>query len=280
MTMIQSSQKRAVFWGAALASWVWAGAQGQSGLARAESPKFASEMAVLFAAEGRGPRLLKTFRPEDLRVFKQQTRKERTAASEDLFHWRGVLLSDVIDAAMQDMTVEERATVDLVVLGASDTAKVEIPRGFANKYPVLLAYERDGRRLDQEGPFWSVVPFSLNQLQRRTASQRGIQDELLPIEKYSLPAIRKIELTNYRNRYHSSLFLSRRTDPLMVRGEKRYVQTCLGCHALGGLPPAAALSEQMATPTFVRSKHEAVRGMPQLGDVEVKALRSYLKAIQ
>ncbi len=240
------------------------------------------EMAVLFAAEGRGPRLLKVFRPEDLRVFKQQTRKERTATSQDLFQWRGVLLSDVIDAAMKDMTVEERATVDLVVLGdsGSEAAKVEIPRGFANKYPVLLAYERDGKKLEKEGPFWSVVPFSLNQLQRKTASSKGIQDELLPIEKYSLPGIQKIELTNYRNRYHSSLFLSRRTDPLTVRGEKRYVQTCLGCHALNGLPPAAALSEKMATPTFVRAKHESVRGMPLLGDVEVKALRSYLKAIQ
>ena len=239
-------------------------------------PTFATDsIEITFTAEGKSTQVLKVFQVKDLKGLKHQSRTERTPAAPEMHQWRGVLLSDVIEDAMQALTVEERSTVDLLVLGN----QIEMPRGFANKYPVLLAYEKNGQRLADKGPFSTIVPLSLSAMTRRALS-KGIHDELLPIEKYFVPGITKIELTNYRNRYQSSLFLSRRTDPLTVRGEKRYVQTCLGCHAHQQMPPAAALSQQMEVPTYVRSKHEAVSGMPKFSDVEMKALKSYLKAIQ
>lgn len=260
----------------AAAGWVLvSGGVSPQALAKAKSEQVpAAVLEIVYNQNGKTASI-KAFTLADLRRLNAVSRQEKDPADQKVSHWKGVLLSEVIEEAMKGLTVEQRATVDLLVLAGD----VEMPRGFANKYPVLLAFEQNGQAISEQGPFFSVVPWSASAAAGK-GGKKNIHSELLPIEKFFVPKLKRIELTNYRNRYQSDLFLLRRTDPLTVRGEKRYVQTCLGCHAQNRMLPAGQLSNELEKPHFVALKHGAVKGMPILGDVEVKALRSYLKAIQ
>ena len=111
-------------------------------------------------------------------------------------------------------------------------------------------------------------------------SKSKIQSENLPIESYFLGDLTHIELSNYRERY-GSVFLKRRTDPLAMRGEKLFVQNCVGCHADGGKPGLAELSGELQARRLVSDGHPAqVKGVPKLGERDRKALVNYLDAFR
>lgn len=191
--------------------------------------------------------------------------QEKDPVSGQVVTWQGFLLSGLIDQALSQLTLEQRASVDLVILKGKDGTTVRVPRAFITQYPVVLALKRSGEELGDRGPVISVVPW--------TSSKKAAL-EALPLEKFFVPGVETIVLTNGKILFGEYL-LRKRSDPRAVRGEKLYVQTCMGCHAPGTLKRASSL-ENIQTPEF----HRSVKGMPQFGDPERRALVTYFRAAE
>ena len=214
---------------------------------------------------------LKSWTLNELFQFKKAESRERDPISGKLVKWKGVLLSLLLEKVLGDLTPENRAQVDLVVLKGEAGTRALIPRAMITKYPVMLALQTqtpDSAVADpaaqSRGPVYSVVPWS---------TRPKILDEGLPLENYFVPHLAKIEFTSYKDRF-SPLFLKRRTDPSAMRGEKLFVQNCVGCHAegdtkvykFGQIGPATA------------AEHPAMKAALRLSDKDKKSLVSYLNA--
>src|SRR5262249_22116983 len=92
-------------------------------------------------------------------------------------------------------------------------------------------------------------------------------------ERYFVPSLTRVELTNYRNLY-SAYFLARRTDPSAVRGEKIFVQNCLGCHALAQVPQIVT-TDPANRVVATQGEHATVKGTSKLIGRDWRALMSY-----
>jgi mono/diheme cytochrome c family protein len=150
--------------------------------------------------------------------------------------------------------------VDLVIIKSTSGGQVLLPRSVVTKYPVLLAL--------QDGKTSLVLPWT---------SKPKIMQEGLPVESYFIGDVSRVELSNYRDRF-GSVFLRRRTDPLAMRGEKIFVQNCIGCHA-GAQPPSIVdVSGETQSRRLASSGHPQVKGIPKLNDRDRKALVNYLDA--
>ena len=127
---------------------------------------------------------------------------------------------------MEDLPLDKKAQVDLVILKSEHGQPAQIPRALMTKYPLFLAYRWDSSESEKlgRGPLVSIIPWS---------SKPKIQSEEVPLESYFISQVTEIELTSYRDRF-SPLILKRRTDPAAMRGEKLFVQNCVGCRALTG----------------------------------------------
>lgn len=212
---------------------------------------------------------IKAWSLNDLSGLKKVSTQERDPMTGKLSQWNGVLLSQVVDHAMQTMPAERKAQVDLVVLKNTAGGQAFIPRALIVKYPMLLALQRDQKSLGDLGPVYSVVPWT---------SKTKIQQEGVPLEKFFLPQVTQVELTNYRERY-SGLYLKRRTDPAAMRGEKLFVQQCVTCHADRQNPTILELASGEKTREVASAgKHPEVKGTPSLTDKDKRSLKSYLEA--
>ena len=64
-----------------------------------------------------------------------------------------------------------------------------------------------------------------------------------------------------------TIYLTKRNEPLAMRGEKLFVQGCLSCHSSQeGIAKAQSWSGQ----------HPAIKGAPSLDERDQRALRAYL----
>ena len=61
-------------------------------------------------------------------------------------------------------------------------------------------------------------------------SQPKIRQETLPLAQYEKKGIQQIILTRLEAIVSADVFLRDRADPLALRGEKRFLQSCVGCH--------------------------------------------------
>lgn len=210
---------------------------------------------------------LKSWSVAELMQLKKAQSRERELDSGQLVRWKGTLLSHWIEKALSDLKPEEKAQVDLVVLKATNGTQTVIPRYLITKYPLMLAYEREGMPLSVDGGLATVViPWT---------SRAKIADEGLPLSTYFIRNVSKIELTSYGSRY-SGLYLKRRTDPLAIRGEKLFLQNCISCHATGKAP---SLTDGKSTRTLASaSEHPKAESAPKLNERDVRALKSYLEA--
>ena len=202
---------------------------------------------------------LKNWSLAELRTLRQISCQEKDPQSLKICSWKGVSLSALVDGALKDLSAEERAHVDLVILRNEKGDQALIPRAFVVKYSILLATERDKKNLGTLGPLYSVAPWTSNS---------KIKQEGMFLEALFISNVDHIELTNYKERY-SGLYLKRRTDPAAMKGEKLFVQNCLGCHATGTSPSGRALAS---------TGHPAVKGLPQLEAKDIRPLASYLDA--
>lgn len=183
--------------------------------------------------------------------LKKVTTREKDLESGKMTKWDGALLLTLVEKALEKLPVENRAQVDLVILKGKGGHSASIPRALLSKYPLMVAYQADGQNLDaKKGPLYSIVPWT---------SKPKIKNEELPLESFSIPQMMEIELANYREKY-SSLFLKRRTDPSAMRGEKLFVQNCVGCHSMGRGPAMARIVEESFSKKFIIQGHPVLGG--------------------
>jgi hypothetical protein len=233
---------------------------------------FAEDSALSVTIESAGTsRELKGWDLEALGKLPQRTKREKGVDGQ-LSRWRGPLLSTVIDDAMSSLTAEQRATVDLVVLKNSQGEKAMVPRSFVQRLSPVLALSRNGRALGPQGPIYSVPPW--------TTEASSVEKEDLPVRTFFVAGVSEIVLTNYHARF-SAYFLKRKTDPLAMRGEKIFVQSCTGCHAVGHGPGLADL----VAPAFIQKsrglasgRHPTIQGVPPMSSRDHRALGSYFDA--
>ncbi|MCM2323444.1 MAG: cytochrome c [Oligoflexia bacterium] len=207
-----------------------------------------------------GTQSLRSWTPAELKTFRLSQAQEKDKTGKTL-KWEGILLSRLVDAALEKLTVEQKAQVDLLVLKNGEGGQAIIPRHVVEKYPLLVAHRKSGKELDSATV---VVPVS-------TAPK--IQDEGLPLGTYGLAGLSHVELTSYPLRY-SSLFLKRRTDPAAIRGEKMFVRNCIACHSGG----PTSLSSNTEARSLASAGHSRIGDVPQLSERDVRALVSYLEA--
>jgi hypothetical protein len=221
---------------------------------------------------------LKTWTLKDLRdtaQFKRHASQERDPLTGKLTRWEGVLLSQLVEKVLNDLPVESRARVDLVVLKGSQGERAQIPRALISKYPIFLALQGDSVSLGNRstahdrGPIFSVVPWS---------SKPKILSEDLPLENYFVSRLNRIELTSYKDQY-SSLFLKRRTDPFAMRGEKLFVQNCVSCHALEQGPGFSGMTQnEQKEKQFTAAGHPSVKVTQKLTERDRRSIMRYLNA--
>lgn len=197
---------------------------------------------------------IQSFTTEQLGKMKKTTTTELDPTTGKKARFEGVLLSEIIDRALNGISNERKAQIDLVILKDAKGASALIPRSFIVKYPMLLALSEDHKPL---GIIRSIVPWT---------SKSKSRTEGLPLETYFLTDVTSVELANYHQRY-GNVFLKRRTDPLAMRGEKIFVQACLACHDS---------SEGTAKARNWVGNHPQITGIPKLDERDVRALHSYL----
>lgn len=217
------------------------------------------------AGEGAESRALKTWSLADLRGMKQQGSREKDPRSGKMFDYKGVVLSDLVDQALEALpSIPDRSRIDLVILKNAKGERAFVPRAFAIKHPMIIAHSRDGK--PAEGGLQSVVPWS---------SRTKVLGEPVPLEKFFLSNVSEIELASYGERY-GQFRLKRRTDPLVMRGEKLFFQSCVNCHAAGTGPAIHAVASEAAGRRLASDGHPTVKGAPRLEGRERQAISAYL----
>lgn len=204
-----------------------------------------------------GVRELKSWTLKEINQLKSTTYQE----------WKGVLLAPLMDQALIGLSIEERAQIDLVILKNSMGAQIQFPRAFTTKYPVLLAYQKQGKPLNSAEVLQSLI---LN------PSHAKATRENLPLESFFLKGLHSIEFSNYREKY-SGVFLKLRTDPLALRGEKIFLQNCLACHS-GGFVGRRVSEVRQASPDLLLKNHQKVKWTPAFKPRDWRSLEVYFQA--
>ena len=198
--------------------------------------------------------LIKAFAPEELKKLKRSGSVEADPLTGKKAKFEGILLSDVIDQALNGAANDRKALIDLVILKNAHGATALIPRSLIVKYPVILANSQDHKKL---AGLRSVIPWT---------SRPKARTEGLPLETYFVDDVNEVQLANYRERY-GDVFLKRRTEPLAMRGEKLFIQSCLSCH---DSTPGSSKARNWV------GQHPTINGAPKLDERDQRALRSYL----
>ncbi len=211
---------------------------------------------------------LKYWTLETLSHWKQSSNQEQEPGTRKRVHWQGVLLSEFMDHALEGLTADQKAQIDLVILKDQKGIRALIPRFFIVKYPILLALKKNRQELGLEGPLYSRVSGLLHS---------KVHQENLPVEFFSVPGLVEVEFSNYREKL-GDIFLKRRTDPAAVRGEKIFVQNCASCHAVGHGPSLAEISRLnggQGGRILASMSHPEIKGSPQLSPRDWRSLESY-----
>ncbi|MCM2279625.1 MAG: cytochrome c [Oligoflexia bacterium] len=210
-------------------------------------------------------RSLKSWPELELLRLKSRAVQEQDPITGKISKWNGIPLSRLIDEALEKLTVEQKAQIDLVVFRNAEGGQALVPRYVISRYPLILGTHRQGSRI--EGGLTVVVPLT---------SAPKIQSEGLPLGTYALDKLTLIELTSYSNRF-SGLFLKRRTDPAAIRGETMFVRNCISCHSETRGKPLPPVVEARSLASL---GHPAATGVPRLSERDARALASYLEAFR
>ncbi len=224
----------------------------------------------------------------DLMRLKRVMAREKDPETGRWVHWEGVLLSYLLDLALENLPVERRAQVDLVLLKSRSGQTAFIPRALIGKYPLMLALpvaqSEEGGPQGENGTqstalLHSVVPWS---------SKPKILTEELPLESFYISDVTRVELTSYQDRF-SSFFLKRRTDPSAIRGEKIFVQNCVCCHglrqsapssweSLGSLASFSKMKGDQAVRSLSSQRHPRGSFIVSLNERDRRSIVRYLEA--
>lgn len=232
----------------------------------AEEPRSDKELQIYWRQDDKIS-LLKNWRVEELSNWKSVPKTERDPRTKSLAKWEGIELDKLVDVALIDLNVNQKARVDLIILKDKNGEEVFVPRAFTRKHSVILALNRNGESLNDQGPLYSIAPWN---------SDPAVQKEIYPVQKYFVPAIREIMLTSYRERFKPS-YLKRRTNPFALRGERLFVRNCMSCHNTKDIPSFNDLAKRMAKPDYLQQSHQALSEMPMLGVKDQESVMSYIQ---
>ena len=239
--------------------------------AQAAQPTFLSLVWSASHSLSEQERVLRDWSITELAHHAMKTTAERDPITGSKTTWKGILLSKLVEEAIDKLPLEDRAQFDLVILKGHLGETAFIPRALITKYPFLLAVWTGGAEKSlgfERGPIYSIVPWT---------SRPKILNEDLPLENFFVPKIVKIELANYGIRY-GSLFLKRRTDPSAIRGEKIFVQSCTGCHAVKKSSGFLDIAMEEKTKRYFMGHHPTLKGVVMLSEKSRKSITRYLEA--
>ena len=222
----------------------------------------------LTPGSGAGDRVLKKWSIDELSHQPMLTSTEEDPLTHQKSTWRGLLLAKLVVDAVEQLSPEDKSQFDLVILRGNAGETAYIPRAFIAKYRFFLAVLPMKKGADLRGPLYSVVPWTSNP---------KILTEDLPLESFFVPNVKRIELTNYVAQY-GALFLKRRTDPSAIRGEKIFVQSCTGCHALKQGSSFIDVAAEERANRYFAGNHPAVKGVVKLSEKSRKSISRYLNA--
>lgn len=220
---------------------------------------------------GSSERVLKTWTYSELEKLKRVSQKEIDPLTNEMAEWSGLDFNQVFEVATASLSIQDRAIIDLVILKNDLTKRADIPRFFLTRFSMLLALKKNGNPLGGRGPIYSIVNWS---------SKPQVFDETLPLQTYFVPAVSTIVLTSYKDQYKGELFTQERSDPLLVRGQKRFFQACMSCHRWNKVPEADRLIRAMDQPEFFSALHTTVKGVPQFNNLDQQGLRRYFFSFQ
>lgn len=223
---------------------------------------------------GTTPQVLKTFTPEELDRKKAGvlTEIDPTAkGGKESAKFAGPSLSALVEETTKSLTAADRSTTDLVVLKTRAGKEVLMPKAFLVKYPsIQLALKKNGQPLGPEAPR-VVLP---------ATSNSKIKSEGVLLDPLFVSELSEITLTSYEKRFGAFL-LKRRTDPAAMRGEKLFLQNCVGCHS----QPAAVMTSLASAEKVEKvasGQHPDVAGAhdfkPIFDKKSIRSLSSYLEA--
>lgn len=225
----------------------------------------AKELVLSLELGGATQELGQWSRKELEKNFKHQGNSEQAPDSGKTERWTGILLQNLIDQGLGSLPPEAKAEVDLVILKNGAGVQAFIPRAVITKYPLLVAFQKNRAALKN---LQTIVPWN---------SKPKVLEESLPLSRYFVNGLTRIELANYKEKY-GTLLLKRRTDPSAMRGEKLFVQNCVGCHDAGQGPAISEFRNQGRVRSLASTGHPSVKGNPKLSERDQRAVLNYLEA--
>jgi hypothetical protein len=225
-----------------------------------------SRFSIFLKRSSGEPVLLKSWTLSELRALKQVSSSERDPDSGQSVLWKGPLVSTLIDGAIEKLSVEERAALDLIsVQGSAGAGSAEafFPRAYAQRYTVRLAILGTGA----EATTRLVFPWT---------SQSQILKESAPLAQLFVKKPTALILENMKQRF-SPWYLARRSDPAALRGERTFLQNCILCH---GGDQARFLRPEVSA-RILSEPHPQVTPKVQVSDArEKRAIASYLDLLR
>ena len=133
-------------------------------------------------------------------------------------------------------------------------------------------------------PFIYAQKDSLN-LGEQLVKKPKIKKEILPLASYEVDGVQKIVLTNYRSFYSSEYFVRSGGNPILARGQKRFIQACLGCHSSSTAEFVSKAQSLGATQKNSESRelasisHPTSEGLPVFDFLDQAALGAYIERL-
>lgn len=255
----------------------------------AGTAKAGMEVVRFFYSVSEQVRDLRAFTVGELEKLKPSWVNEKDPLSGKTGRWRGHAIHLLVDEVIKALPPEEKAKVDLLILKARDGKESLIPRAFTVRHPYYLVFGTPKAPIpDGLGPFFSLLPLK--------SLQAGLEKDGLPTERFLLHQIEQVELANMKDRF-GMLTLQKRSDPVAVRGEKVFLNSCLTCHGVDNSAGVSASGSAFAQRILkaesaaekqggdrllasqnVIAQHPSVSGFPKLQEAETRAIGSYLRA--
>ena len=177
-------------------------------------------------------------------------------------------LGKLVDGALSTLVLPERSQVDLLVIKTKDGSEVFLPRFLVHRHSFEV-------RTDNAQGLQVVAPDNI---------ESRLEKEGFAASSLSASRVDSVQLTSFKNRFGAYL-LTNRSDPSSVRGEKIFLQRCVGCHqggTLGGkTPQIKSLLQSMdpkANPGLIgwfSQRHSGKAAAPGLSISDARALESY-----
>lgn len=183
---------------------------------------------------------------------------EALDASLGLGKRKSSLSRDFIDRTLAPLAANVRAQLDWITFTAQSGQKLTLPKVLFLKYPIRVSAQSEGIKIElSEGD-----------------AQRYLKEfakEGIPLKGIVLNAVTDIQFFN-SGQVFAKLRSVKRSDPVLIRGEKGFIQFCLACH----YPKADFVDDRKKLEKFwADGKHPVVTPYIELDPSLKQAIKTY-----